>query len=81
MQPVEEARFHKLADLFAYMEQDGMRDSQGRDVLAIYLECLPLRTRFRMRAQIKAARVRHAKVVFAALFPADHLPPVVEIAA
>ena len=81
LQPATEPRFSRLAELFAYMEQDGMRDSKGRDVLGIYLAGLPRSSRFRMQAQIKQARVSYAKVVFAALFPPDCLPPVVEVAA
>lgn len=79
LQAVEEPRFGSLAALFAYMEQDGIRDSQGRDVLAIYKAGLSRSARYRIEAQIRAARVAFAKVVFADLFPVEHLPPVVEI--
>ena len=79
LQVVEKPRFGDLAALFAYMEQDGVRDSQGRDVLSIYKAGLSRSTRYRIESQIRAARVGFSKVVFSRLFPADVLPPVVEI--
>lgn len=79
LQVVEEPRFGDLASLFAYMEQDGVRDSQGRDVLAIYRAGLSRSARYRIDAQIRAARVNYSKVIFSSLFPAGALPPVVEI--
>ena len=81
LQPIDEPRFSRLADLFAHMEQDGVRDSQGRDILGIYLAGMTRSSRYRLQAQMKRARVARAKIVLAELFPLHELPPVVEIAA